>query len=189
MLLILDTRSTMNQTYVLIFLCTLIVEIGTNILNKPNPQISLVATDRNSTGSQNPENILCRGCGSEASSAKFLISKLSPSSLYAFNDTLFNREKVLVQVVSHDIIFQFPVITTTHSTCQGFGEWQVDNSWFPGYYWKLCVCPECGEFLGWIFKSMSSGSPQTPDEVFCLVLTSMIGESYIDSLLKFPADL
>ncbi|XP_063372508.1 protein cereblon-like [Cydia amplana] len=176
----------MNPTYVLIFMCTLIVEIGTIILNKPNPRMSLEAGGKNSTGSQNSENILCRGCGSQTSSANFIISKLSPSSHYAFNDTLFNREMVLVQVVSHDIIFQFPVIrendksvviTTTQSTCQGFGEWQVDNSWFPGYRWKLCICPDCGQLVGWIFESISRGSLKSPDEVFCLVLTSVIGES------------
>ncbi|XP_061710609.1 uncharacterized protein LOC133520244 [Cydia pomonella] len=173
------TRFTMNLTYVLIFVCTLIIEIGTNILNKhkPNPRMFLEAVGKNSTGFQNPENILCRGCGSKASSANFIISKLSPFSHYAFNDTLFNREKVLVQVVPHDIIFQFPVITITQSTCQGFGEWQVDNSWFPGYRWKLCICPDCGQFLGWIFESINPGSPKSLDEVFCVVLTTVIGET------------
>ncbi|XP_063394530.1 protein cereblon-like isoform X1 [Cydia fagiglandana] len=150
--------------------------------------MSLEAGGKNSTGWQNPENILCRGCGSQTSSSNFIISKLSPSSHYAFHDTLFNREMVLVQVVSHNIIFQFPVITTTQSTCQGYGEWQVDNSWFPGYRWKLCICPDCGEFEGWILESINPGSPESPDEVFCLVLTSVIGESFIDSLVKFPVD-
>jgi len=30
-----------------------------------------------------------------------------------------------------------------------FIKWQTEDSWFPGYVWKVCVCAKCGRHIGW----------------------------------------
>lgn len=68
------------------------------------------------------DKILCRGCGIDLASSQNIISKLSPSSQQSFLDTLFNTENVLIQILLSEFFFNFPVITTTHSSCVGVGE-------------------------------------------------------------------
>lgn len=70
--------------------------------------------------------ILCRSCGADIASSHHITYIKSPAALAAFNDTLFNRDKVLVQVLSSGIFLQFPVITSVQSTCITVGE--VKNS-------------------------------------------------------------
>ncbi|XP_073946139.1 protein cereblon-like [Choristoneura fumiferana] len=178
--------------------CALFLKFAIIIVIPANSELSTIIYDNEFTNqaSQNndteihyEENVLCRGCGSEVASTNFIISKLSPASLYSFNDTLFSKESVLVQVVSNDYIFQFPVIVFEQSTCVGIGEWEADNSWFPGYQWKLCVCPDCAAFLGWIFEPINPRIRNSPDKIFSLILTSLIGESFTDSLAQHPVKL
>lgn len=55
-------------------------------------------------------------------------------------------------------------------------QWEVEESWFPGYHWQICVCPECGEYIGWAFESDKTSN--TPfNTFFGLILPNLIGKS------------
>lgn len=63
-------------------------------------------------------------------------------------------------------------------------QWEVEESWFPGYRWQICVCPHCGEYIGWAFERVETSN--TPfKRFFGLILPNLIGESckYIQIIL------
>ena len=31
----------------------------------------------------------------------------------------------------------------------------ADHSWFPGFAWRMCCCPDCDNFLGWAFSDVN----------------------------------
>lgn len=68
------------------------------------------------------EYILCRGCGSEIVDSYDLFYKLSPESKSAFNETLFSKERVLIQILSNRVTFDFAVLTSEKASCHGIGE-------------------------------------------------------------------
>ncbi|CAH2268775.1 jg23794 [Pararge aegeria aegeria] len=68
------------------------------------------------------DNILCRDCGTQILSSDTIISKSSAASLYSFNDTIFNDKEVLVQLLVRDLFLQYPIITSSESTCLGKGD-------------------------------------------------------------------
>lgn len=37
-------------------------------------------------------------------------------------------------------------------------QWKETYSWFPGYAWKVCVCPKCSTFLGWMFEPIETAT-------------------------------
>lgn len=145
------------------------------------------------------ELILCRTCGSGVSSSNHIITKLSPESLGTFNDTLFNKDEVVVQTLLANFFFQYPIITVAQSFCVPVGKVKViinlnifcfvcnlynflkylqwmDSDFYPDFYWKECVCAECGANIGWVFK------PRNPymkglEPFFGLILYNLIGET------------
>ena len=42
--------------------------------------------------------------------------------------------------------------------CVGVGGWSSEHTWYPGYAWRVCVCPQCGQQLGWMFEP--EGEPE-----------------------------
>ncbi|XP_061382640.1 uncharacterized protein LOC116772669 isoform X2 [Danaus plexippus] len=132
--------------------------------------------------SNSTEHILCRHCGKEVSTSDSIIFKPSDEFLYAFNDTLYNRNDVFVQILLKDILFKFPIVTSSNSTCISEGEWE-DNLWFPEYLWKPCFC-ECGTLVGFVFESIGKLNGD-PEVFYGLILTQLIGEQY--SILTFPS--
>ncbi|XP_075984116.1 uncharacterized protein LOC142981853 isoform X2 [Anticarsia gemmatalis] len=130
--------------------------------------------------------ILCRSCGHDVSSSKNIFPKPSPKAYYYFNDTLFDKDEVLVEVFLADLFFLYPVIAFYDSTCVGVGEWREDTSWYPGYRWKSCVCPECGAYVGWIFEPIYPDLVEPSKTFYGLILTSLISENFLNSLTEFP---
>lgn len=63
-------------------------------------------------------------------------------------------------------------------------QWEEKDTWFPGYRWKPCVCPDCGEYVGWVFEPKYPDFVEPPSTFFGLFLSSLIGESCkYDSLI------
>ena len=31
-------------------------------------------------------------------------------------------------------------------------QWVAADTWYPGYSWRVCTCPHCGQHLGWMFQ-------------------------------------
>ncbi|XP_038208663.1 protein cereblon-like [Zerene cesonia] len=131
-------------------------------------------------------NILCRTCGNNILKASDIISKESPSSLYSFNDTIFNEESSLVQILRREVIFQFTIVTSNQSNCIGFGEWEKEELWFPGYHWKPCLCPECGDIIGWLFENHNPEQTYTFNRFYALILPNLLSEKVLQSLISYP---
>lgn len=55
-------------------------------------------------------------------------------------------------------------------------QWEVNDSWFPGYRWKPCLCPDCGAYIGLIFKPIDAESV-APKQLFGLILPNVISET------------
>jgi hypothetical protein len=62
----------------------------------------------------------------------------------------------------------------TFSSCQGaiaLGNPTPQDTWFPGYGWRLALCRHCGQHLGWHYQAVS-GATRPKD--FWGVLVSQI---------------
>ncbi|XP_052753623.1 uncharacterized protein LOC113523093 isoform X2 [Galleria mellonella] len=152
-------------------------------LSASHKQFDLIQPNQKQTG----EVILCRNCGNDVTASNFIISESSPESRYTFNDTLFNRDEVMVQMLLSDFFIHFPVITTTQSSCMPTGEWKDIDSWFPDYIWRPCLCPECGAYIGRVFKPSKSNKINSTEQFYGLILESLIGETY--SIIQYPTIL
>ena len=40
--------------------------------------------------------------------------------------------------------------------CMTTGDATTEHTWFPGHSWKLALCRNCGEHLGWSFRGDTS---------------------------------
>ncbi|XP_050352038.1 uncharacterized protein LOC126774513 [Nymphalis io] len=150
--------------------------------------VNLFCSIENSETYNLTDGILCRYCGSYLLTSDKITSKFSPSALYTFNDTLFNRNEVLVQLLSQDGFLQIPVITSSQADCIVKEEWEEKEIWFPGYTWKPCFCPECGILIGWMFEQHNTKIIET-DQFFGLILGNLISENFTNSLIKYPNSL
>lgn len=61
-------------------------------------------------------------------------------------------------------------------------QWSSDYSWFPGYKWRVCLCPKCSRHLGWMFEpedSESIDSLHFPSKrgFFALITGDILSES------------
>ncbi|XP_028040346.1 protein cereblon homolog [Bombyx mandarina] len=162
----------------------ILINLSLNITASLNA-VAVISSNYSNETVDDYDKILCRGCGIDLASSQNIISKLSPSSQQSFLDTLFNTENVLIQILLSEFFFNFPVITTTHSSCVGVGEWEDSENWFPDYQWKPCVCSECGTYVGWVFKPIDLDISD-PDTFFVLILTNIISETFLDSTIIYP---
>jgi len=99
-------------------------------------------------------SVLCRSCGREVADPDFLrVSPLSPYFLERQNVSMFGASlKVPVEKLKNPAGVEFSVITFKTGGCKGVGDWTSDYTWYPGYSWRVCVCPQCGQHLGWMFQ-------------------------------------
>lgn len=56
------------------------------------------------------------------------------------------------------------------------------DSWFPGYKWRLCTCPHCGQHIGWTFHSSPELKPANSekdnvDSFHGIILKNVLGEN------------
>ncbi|XP_047039400.1 uncharacterized protein LOC124644192 isoform X1 [Helicoverpa zea] len=134
-------------------------------------------------------DILCRNCGADIASNRSIISKSSPKCRYSFSDTLFFKEEVLVQVFTTEVFLSYPVISFTYSSCIPTGEWEESTSWFPGYVWKPCICPDCGAYIGFVFQPINPDLVEPPKTFYGLILTHLISEDFLNSLTEYPGSI
>ena len=60
--------------------------------------------------------------------------------------------EVPVEKLRNPAGFEFQVISFSRGGCQGVGDWTAEASWYPGYLWRVCLCPQCGAQIGWMFE-------------------------------------
>ena len=99
-------------------------------------------------------SVLCRGCGMEVADPHYLrVSPLSPHFLERRNVSMFGSSlAVPVELLRNPAGFEFQVISFSSGGCRGLGDWSGEASWYPGYLWRVCVCPQCGAQIGWMFE-------------------------------------
>ena len=99
-------------------------------------------------------SVLCRNCGMEVADPSYLtVSPLSPHFLQRRNVSMFGSSlEVPVEKLRNPAGFEFQVISFSRGGCQGVGDWTAEASWYPGYLWRVCVCPQCGAQIGWMFE-------------------------------------
>ncbi len=86
----------------------------------------------------NEKNIFCCNCNSIITNYKFQISKNG-----AHKHTFPNP---------HGIVFEIGCFRDAPG-CAAIDEPSNDFSWFSGYNWRIAVCSNCSNHLGWLFTS------------------------------------
>ncbi|XP_022788152.1 protein cereblon homolog isoform X4 [Stylophora pistillata] len=102
----------------------------------------------------------------------------------------------------------FELITVTSANVKSLGEAFEEHSWFPGYAWRVAVCPQCGAHMGWSFehrhlqdymektskfgdglssnKEQNKGNSKIVHSFVGLIYPNLIEEHYADSLIVTP---
>ncbi|XP_068214885.1 uncharacterized protein [Palaemon carinicauda] len=137
------------------------------------------------------DHILCRKCGNELTE-NFLenfINITSPQSESINRISLFGHNHLVVQSLRNPADYVFYLVTVKVAGCKGIGEWYSEHTWFPGYSWKVCICPRCNAQLGWVFEpteKIQSGSvtlKPSGEGFYGLIVDNLISEDFSESLV------
>ncbi|XP_053680364.1 uncharacterized protein LOC128731281 [Anopheles nili] len=130
---------------------------------------------------------ICRTCGKDVSVVNLAFDKYSPLALSATNHTFTETRSVLVQEVQNPLGIRFHIFLVKQATCSKVQPWTLKSTWFPGYAWKVCMCPKCHTVLGWMFEPVESATEEQtfPSEAgfYALIFQNIITEGYVNSLL------
>jgi len=141
-------------------------------------------------------SVLCRSCGRELADPFYLTNTLlSPEYLERQNLTrLFGRTTpVPVEKLRNPAGKEFQVVTFTKAGCLGVGDWTSEATWYPGYAWRVCVCPQCHAHKGWMFEPEDSAveglEKPSSSGFYALILDKIIDEDFAQSLTVMPKTL
>ena len=132
--------------------------------------------------------VMCRQCGRELTDPDLLrVSPLSPFVLEKQNMTMFGSSLfVPVERLRNPAGVEFSVISFTRAGCRGVGAWTSDHTWYPGYHWRVCVCPQCGAHLGWMFEPEDSDlinlEKPSSSGFYALIVSKIIDEHFASSI-------
>ncbi|XP_004924619.1 protein cereblon isoform X2 [Bombyx mori] len=135
------------------------------------------------------ELILCRKCGADVADSHYLFSKQSPGALTIDKQNLFGHQNATVQTLVNPFGVKFDIVTLEKAKCENVGPPQGADSWFPGYTWRICACPHCGQHLGWTFESTDLSLTKAKEHVHSFhgfILSNVLGENFTDSLIMMP---
>ncbi|CAG4924355.1 unnamed protein product [Colias eurytheme] len=134
------------------------------------------------------ELLLCRKCGTDVADSHYLFNKLSSGAHKVEKQSMFGKQNITVQTLVNPFGINFDIITMEKASCKNIGASQGADSWFPGYTWRICVCPHCGHHLGWTFSHSDSNNIDSDevDTFHGLILSSILGENFTDSLIMMP---
>ncbi|XP_014233241.1 uncharacterized protein LOC106656676 isoform X2 [Trichogramma pretiosum] len=140
--------------------------------------------------SNNQDYILCRECGEHLADPKYINNQLSPLAQVISHKTLFDQKGVSIQLLTNPLKIKFDAITVAHADCTLVRNWQSTPLWYPGYYWRPCVCTQCKHHHGWYFVPKaditSNRVTRTDRSFYLLKLENLIGEKFSDSLVAIP---
>ncbi|PZC87217.1 protein cereblon [Helicoverpa armigera] len=135
------------------------------------------------------ELLLCRKCGADVADSYYLFSKPSPGARKTEKQNLFGQQNVTVQTLVNPFGIKFEVVTAEKARCDNIGPNQGADSWFPGYSWRICACPHCGQHLGWTFEKTDAADKHSSENIKSfhgLILRNILGENFTDSLIMMP---
>ena len=135
------------------------------------------------------ESLLCRQCGHEVARASDLIKIISPLALRHRNDTFLGVQNVYIQQFKNPDNVHFEVVAVAAGAVHRSEEAAVaEHSWFPGFAWRICVCPRCGFHLGWSFEPVASKSKASNHlpTFLGLILENLVHQDIADSIIAQP---
>ncbi|CAK1548380.1 unnamed protein product [Leptosia nina] len=135
------------------------------------------------------ELLLCRKCGTDVVDSYYLFNKLSPGAHKIEKQSMFGKQNVTVQTLINPFGINFEIITSEKARCKNIGPSQGADSWFPGYTWQICVCPHCGQHIGWTFTRSDLNTNDEDQNIILfhgLILNNILGENFTDSLIMMP---
>ncbi|XP_020619379.1 protein cereblon-like isoform X3 [Orbicella faveolata] len=161
---------------------------------------------------QHSDSLLCRKCGHDITVAANLNNIGSKLAIRQRNDTILGVKHCLIQLFKNPHGQHFELVTATSANIKGHGEAFEEHSWFPGYAWRIAVCPQCGAHMGWSFEDdhivgyeeskskylknhddLANGkegekeeSPVKTYSFVGLIYPNLIPEHYADSLIVTP---
>ena len=80
--------------------------------------------------------------------------------MFAGSLAMFGLSNVTVSEFINPSGRHFRSFSLSQSSCQGGGDWAGGDTWYPGYRWRLCLCPVCGQAVGWQWGPASSPASQ-----------------------------
>lgn len=130
---------------------------------------------------------ICRTCGNDVSLTNLAFDKYSPLALSATNHTFSEKRTILVQEVQNPRGIRFNIFLVKQANCAKVHPWSSKSTWFPGYAWKVCVCPKCHTLIGWMFEPIENATAELnfPSDggFYALIFQHIISEGYANSLL------
>lgn len=125
--------------------------------------------------------LLCKLCGEDNTVLNLIDNnRISDFNLGLQNVTIGDKE-VLLQELTNPRGIKFKVIITKKASCAKASGWFTESSWFEGFAWKVCHCPTCKAFTGWMFEPVASAAsnPVFPSEkgFYAIILDTVISES------------
>ena len=104
------------------------------------------------------------------------------------NVTVVGNSSTLIQLFENPNGAKFEVITTSNGEVSQTGEAIEEHSWFPGFAWKIALCPHCGMHLGWTFYAVDKEYSEKSDGFSFLgvILSNILYSKYPDSILFTP---
>lgn len=152
------------------------------------------------------DSLLCRRCGHDIAEGSKLENRASKLALRQRNDTVLGVQQCLIQLFKNPHGQHFELITVTSANIMSHGEAVEEHSWFPGYAWRIAVCPQCGAHMGWAFEDPRQSDQQDdenqrqhsrdhmkeddsvkkPYKFVGLIYPNLIQEHYADSLIITP---
>ncbi|KAG6453301.1 hypothetical protein O3G_MSEX008099 [Manduca sexta] len=136
------------------------------------------AAESSNRGEKNgQELLLCRKCGADVADSFYIFSKPSPGARKTEKQNLFGKQNVTVQTLINPFGVKFEVVTMEKARCDNIGPQQGADSWFPGFTWRICACPHCGQHLGWTFESSDKREKDHINSFHGLILANVLGEN------------
>lgn len=128
---------------------------------------------------------ICRKCGETVASAKDVVSIHSTLSLNRWNKTISDKKLAISQLFKNPQGSKFEVVTFTEANLKSAEDAHTEASWFPGYAWRISVCPRCRYHIGWKFQpeKYNHMTYTETDTFYGLILDHMVKEAASDSII------
>lgn len=130
--------------------------------------------------------LICKNCGADAALSNFIDSTSSALSISSVNETIFDKP-TLVQEFENPAGFRYKVVVLKRANCAPIDSWTSSSTWFPGFAWKLCLCPKCSYHIGWMFEEFETATEkqQFPSArgFYALIVSKIVSEKFTNSLL------
>jgi len=129
----------------------------------------------------NNHELLCSQCKTKIGLVGDIINVKSSASLGNSEKKYFDKNNILSHTFKNPSNFYFELITLKNANliCDSVGH--EEFTFFPGYAWSSCVCPQCRIHHGWYFNRINKycelDEERLSIEYSCSNLVSFLGVS------------